>query len=108
MNYTNSEMCDMHFVYGRANGNSLAAMRLYEGMYPNRVIPHHTMFARLHQCLGETVSFKKNLPMETGALAQYQLQMSKNRFSKNLRTVLKKLPQKLLHQCMQVIRPFTG
>ncbi|KAB7494155.1 Nucleosome-remodeling factor subunit [Armadillidium nasatum] len=59
MNYTNSEMCDMHFVYGRANGNSLAAMRLYEEMYPNRVIPHHTMFARLHQRLGETGSFKK-------------------------------------------------
>ncbi|KAB7501842.1 hypothetical protein Anas_06415 [Armadillidium nasatum] len=28
-------------------------------MYPNRVIPHHTMFARLHQRLGETGSFKK-------------------------------------------------
>ncbi|KAL7640497.1 UNVERIFIED_CONTAM: hypothetical protein RMT77_008772 [Armadillidium vulgare] len=59
MNYTNSEMCDMHFVYGRANGNSLAAMRLYEEMNPNRVIPHHTMFARLRQRLGETGSFKK-------------------------------------------------
>src|SRR5678816_4419632 len=59
MNYTNNEMCDMHFVYGRTNGNSLAAMRLYEEMYPNRVIPHHTMFARLHQRLREKGSFKK-------------------------------------------------
>src|SRR5678816_1016760 len=59
MNYTNSEMSDMHFVYGRTNGNSLADMRLYEEMYLNRVIPHHTMFARLHQRLRETGSFKK-------------------------------------------------
>src|SRR5678816_3785793 len=59
MNYTNSEMCDMHFVYCRTNGNLLTAMRLYEEMYPNRVIPHHTMFARLHQRFREAGSFKK-------------------------------------------------
>ena len=55
-------MCDMHFVNGRANGNSLAAIRLHAEMHPNRVIRHHTMFARLHQRLGETGSFK-NLPI---------------------------------------------
>src|ERR1700755_1070984 len=99
MNYTNSEMCDMHFVYGRANGNSLAAMRLYEEMYPNRVIPHHTMFARLHQRLGETGSFKK-LTNGNGRPRTVQLQMSKNKFSKNLRTVLQQVPERLLQHCM--------
>lgn len=49
----------MHFVYGRANGNSLAAMRLYGETYPNRVVPHHTMFPRLHQRLRETGGFQK-------------------------------------------------
>lgn len=58
-NYTNSEMCDMHFFYGLANGNALAARRLYEERYPDRVIPHHTMFSRLHQRLSETGSFEK-------------------------------------------------
>ncbi|KAI4464465.1 guanine nucleotide exchange factor [Holotrichia oblita] len=34
--YTNAEMCDMHFVYGRAEGHSLAARRLYAEMHPRR------------------------------------------------------------------------
>ena len=58
--YTNSEMCDMHFVYGQANGNSSLARRLYEEKYPQRVIPHHGIFARLHQRLAETGKFSKN------------------------------------------------
>lgn len=49
----------MHFCYGQANGNSLAARRIYEEKYRGRVIPHHTMFARLHQRLSETGNFKK-------------------------------------------------
>lgn len=58
-NYTNNEMCDMHFIYGLANGNAREAMRIYAERYPNRVIPHHSMFTRLHNRLGETDSFKK-------------------------------------------------
>lgn len=58
-NYTNAEMADMHFMYGRANGNSLEARRLYAEMHPQRVIPHHTIFARLHQRLCERGTFQK-------------------------------------------------
>lgn len=49
----------MHFVYGLANGNALAAKRIYEQRYPNRVVPSARMFTSLHRRLSETGSFKK-------------------------------------------------
>lgn len=52
-------MCDMHFVYGLANGNAYEARRIYEDRFPNRAIPHSQMFIRLHQRLSENGSFKK-------------------------------------------------
>lgn len=57
--YSNEEMTDMHFVYGLAYGNCLAASRMYAEMYPQRVAPHHTLFARLHQRLRETGTLTK-------------------------------------------------
>lgn len=57
MKFTNTEMCDMHFCYGLANGNSLSAKRIYEDKYPNQVIPNHTIFVRLHQRLSENGGF---------------------------------------------------
>lgn len=57
--FTNTEMADMHFIYGLANGSSLEARRLYAERYPQRVIPHHTIFARLHQRLRDAGTFKK-------------------------------------------------
>lgn len=52
--YSTAEMTDMHFMYGRANGNSQEARRLYSEHYPNRRIPSHRMFIRIHQRLRET------------------------------------------------------
>lgn len=57
MGYSNAEMADMHFVYGLSNGNSLEACRRYAEMFPDRVAPHHTLFARLHQRLRESGTF---------------------------------------------------
>lgn len=59
-NYTNSEMADMHFIYGLANGNAREARRLYMERYPNRMIPDHRIFSNIHRRLGETGTFKKN------------------------------------------------
>lgn len=59
-NYTNAEMADMHFVYGRANGNGLEAQRLYAELYPHRTLPHHNIFARIHQRLREHGNFSRN------------------------------------------------
>lgn len=57
--YTNAHMTDIHFMYGRANGNSFEARRLYAETFPNRELPSHNMFTRLHQRLREEGSFRK-------------------------------------------------
>lgn len=46
MEYSNSEMADMHFVYGMAHGNACEAQRIYEELYPRRrvVYPVHQLF----------------------------------------------------------------
>ena len=59
MVYTNSEMADMHFVYGLSNGNSLRAARLYAERYPNRQVPHPQTFQSIHSRLSEHGSFSK-------------------------------------------------
>lgn len=58
-NYSNLEIADMHFTYGRANGNALAAQRLYAEQYPQRRLPHHSTFTSIHQRLREFGNFKK-------------------------------------------------
>jgi hypothetical protein len=34
--YGNEEYVDMHFMYGKANGNALEAARLYQEAFPHR------------------------------------------------------------------------
>lgn len=58
-NYTVGEMCDMHFIYGVAEGNAAAARRIYEERYPNRLVPSERTFVRIHERLHETGSFEK-------------------------------------------------
>lgn len=58
--YTNAEMADMHFMYGRANGNATEARRMYAEEFPNRLLPSDKIFSRLHIRLSETGSFKIN------------------------------------------------
>lgn len=42
-------MTNWLFIYDRANENSLGARRFYGEKYPQRVIPYHTIFERLHR-----------------------------------------------------------
>lgn len=58
-NYTDGEMCDMHFVYGVAYGNAAEARRIYQERFPNRQIPNERTFIRIHERLHETGSFHK-------------------------------------------------
>ena len=39
--YTNAELADIHFIYGLADGNGRAAVRLYGERYPTRRQPNH-------------------------------------------------------------------
>lgn len=54
MVYTYEEFADMHYFYGMARGSGLEARRLYREHYPNRRIPSHTIFERIHRRLRET------------------------------------------------------
>lgn len=37
--YLNTELADIHFMFGGANGNAREAQRLYVDTYPNRQTP---------------------------------------------------------------------
>lgn len=58
--YSNIEYRDMHFCYGRANGNAELARRYYMEAYPNRNLPHRQTFISVHRKLGELGSFQTN------------------------------------------------
>lgn len=58
VNFTNSELTDMHFTYGVADGNAYEARRIYQERYPNRVIPDPRTFSRIHRRLHETGTLK--------------------------------------------------
>ncbi|GFW67894.1 hypothetical protein TNCV_3872241 [Trichonephila clavipes] len=47
----------MLYMYGRANGNGRAALRMYHAQFPDRRMPDHEIFQSLHCQLRETRSF---------------------------------------------------
>ena len=49
--YSILEYTDIHFMYGKANGNTLEAARLYAEAFPNRSHPDSRTFPRIHQTL---------------------------------------------------------
>lgn len=59
--YTNSEMTDIHFMYGRSKSNASKAARLYHVAYPNCRQPSRRMFSKIHQRLREIGQFESNL-----------------------------------------------
>jgi len=54
--FTFAEMADIHFFYGRANGNAHEARRLYQETFPNRRLPCSQTFSR-NVCGKEANSF---------------------------------------------------
>lgn len=54
MKFSNSEYADFVFCYGKADGNSLAAQRMYAEAFPQRDVPHHTVFNSTFDRLRET------------------------------------------------------
>ncbi|GFW85203.1 hypothetical protein TNCV_3249431 [Trichonephila clavipes] len=43
----------MHYMHGRANANDRAALRMYHARFPDRPMPDHRIFQRLHRQLRE-------------------------------------------------------
>jgi hypothetical protein len=55
--YGKEEYADMHFMYGKANGNALEAARLYREAFPHRRQPDSRTFTRVYQRLRAYGSF---------------------------------------------------
>jgi hypothetical protein len=45
--YTFAQMADIHYFYGRSNGNAHKARRLYQETFPNRRLPCSQTFSRI-------------------------------------------------------------
>lgn len=56
--FSNAEWADIHFTYGRANGNSTLAQRLYRETFQGRQCPAKSTFASSHRKLRERGSFE--------------------------------------------------
>ncbi|KAJ4439962.1 hypothetical protein ANN_08093 [Periplaneta americana] len=56
--YSNQELAEIHFMYGKADGNAALARRLYQERYPQRQCPDRKTFVRLHYRLCEYGKFK--------------------------------------------------
>jgi len=59
--YSNTELADMHFIYGLCNGNTRASQREYENRFPHRRVPVPAMFSRIHQALRERDTIRRSL-----------------------------------------------
>ena len=60
--YSNLELADMHLIYGRANGSSRKAVRIYQRTFPGRRVPNYHTFAAIDRRLREYGQF---LPVTT-------------------------------------------
>ncbi|KAJ4449501.1 hypothetical protein ANN_00901 [Periplaneta americana] len=56
--YSNQELAEIHFMYGKADGNAALARRLYQERYPQRQCPDRKPFVRLHYRLCKYGKFK--------------------------------------------------
>ncbi|KAJ4429344.1 hypothetical protein ANN_26349 [Periplaneta americana] len=55
--YSNQELAEIHFMYGKADGNAALVRRLYQERYPQRQCPDRKTFVRLHYRLCEYGKF---------------------------------------------------
>lgn len=58
INYSSHELTDMLLVYGEAKQNAHEAVRIYHRKFPERRIPHKTIFENLLRRLRQTGSIK--------------------------------------------------
>ncbi|KAJ4451816.1 hypothetical protein ANN_03290 [Periplaneta americana] len=55
--YSNQELAEIHFMYGKADDNAALARRLNQERYPQRQCPDRKTFVRLHYRLCEYGKF---------------------------------------------------
>lgn len=59
MGLSKEEFTDIHFMYGRANGNAKLAAKLYKKTFPDRRCPHYLLFSEIDRRLRKRGSFRK-------------------------------------------------
>lgn len=64
--YSNKEYADIHFMFGKANGDAFEAARLYQEAFPHRKHPSVSLFVRIRQCLVEYGCFTEVQVKPTG------------------------------------------
>ncbi|KAF2905906.1 hypothetical protein ILUMI_00271 [Ignelater luminosus] len=52
--YSNIKYVNILFMYGKADGNAAAAQRLYRERFPERRVPHVTVFGNTYRRMSET------------------------------------------------------
>ncbi|KAH1021723.1 hypothetical protein HUJ04_011206 [Dendroctonus ponderosae] len=57
--HNNEEYTDMHLIYGECHGNALQAATLYAERFPNRRVPSHPTFTKIHLRLRATGTFTR-------------------------------------------------
>ncbi|KAJ4442036.1 hypothetical protein ANN_11900 [Periplaneta americana] len=75
---SNQELAEIHFMYGKADGNAALARRLYQERYPQRQCPDRKTFVRLHYRLCEYGKFNspglgRGRPRSTTAEVQEEI-----------------------------------
>jgi hypothetical protein len=62
--YTFQEYADMHLIYREVHGNSLAAQRVCQGRFPNRRVPHKSVFVAVDRRFLETGQVRLNTALQ--------------------------------------------
>ncbi|KAJ4426146.1 hypothetical protein ANN_26955 [Periplaneta americana] len=78
--YSNQELAEIHFMYGKADGSAALARRLYQERYPQRQCPDRKTFVRLHYRLCEYGKFNSPGLGREGDDQDLQLQKYRRRF----------------------------
>ncbi|KAJ4448374.1 hypothetical protein ANN_10390 [Periplaneta americana] len=60
--YSNQELAEIHFMYGKADGNAALARRLYQERYPQRQCPDRKTFVRLQYRRGGPIAWPPRSP----------------------------------------------
>lgn len=69
--YSNPEYADIMYCYGLSDGNAAQARREYQRRFPNRRLPHVSVFGSTYRRISETGSVQRSRQIDTGRSRRY-------------------------------------
>jgi len=91
MKFTSEEYADMIFLYGKADGSSAAARRMYSEKFPRRPLPNERVFVSTFSRLRQTGSVLKPTGGRTSGLSRRVEEEVLNLVEENPTTSVRKL-----------------